>query len=247
MQKILSLPHSVVVRCLRRNRFSGASKESVSPSVSPVRSLAPRQEAGNSGSSGGGGWGPGSVGRLPSSKRPCKPLLGEGWDSWGGDGSQYAKRKESAKWTEQEWALKPEVVFIIYFSFILGKFREFLYLKAVFLVPENNFLGSTKCFFKFWLSFHCLFILFQGNDYLLPTWNSHFQYLTGLEFYFLETHSRILRYRWFLNTKNLQFIENRMVAQLVKSLPAMQETLDRFLDWEDPLEKAKGTHSSILA
>ena len=50
-----------------------------------------------------------------------------------------------------------------------------------------------------------------------------------------------------MNTKNLQFIENRMVAQLVKSLPAMQETLDRFLDWEDPLEKAKGTHSSILA
>ena len=50
-----------------------------------------------------------------------------------------------------------------------------------------------------------------------------------------------------MNTKNLQFIENRMVAQLVKSLPAMQETLDRFLDWEDPLEKAQGTHSSILA
>ena len=50
-----------------------------------------------------------------------------------------------------------------------------------------------------------------------------------------------------MNTKNLQFIENRMVAQLVKSLPAMQETLDRFLDWEDPLEKAKTTHSSIRA
>ena len=27
----------------------------------------------------------------------------------------------------------------------------------------------------------------------------------------------------------------------------MQETLVRFLDWEDPLEKAKATHSSILA
>ena len=27
------------------------------------------------------------------------------------------------------------------------------------------------------------------------------------------------------------------IAQLVKNLPAMQETLVRFLDWEDPLEK----------
>ena len=28
-----------------------------------------------------------------------------------------------------------------------------------------------------------------------------------------------------------------MVAQLLKNLPAMQETLVRFLGWEDPLEK----------
>ena len=32
------------------------------------------------------------------------------------------------------------------------------------------------------------------------------------------------------------------MAQLVKNLPAMQETC-----WEDPLEKGKATHSSILA
>ena len=37
-----------------------------------------------------------------------------------------------------------------------------------------------------------------------------------------------------------------MVAQLVKNQPAMQETLVRFLGWEDPLEKGD-THSSILA
>ena len=35
------------------------------------------------------------------------------------------------------------------------------------------------------------------------------------------------------------------MAQLVKNLPAMQETLVRFLGWEDPLEKGKATHSSI--
>ena len=37
------------------------------------------------------------------------------------------------------------------------------------------------------------------------------------------------------------------VAQLVKNLPAMQETQVRFLGWEDPLEKGKATHPSILA
>ena len=38
-----------------------------------------------------------------------------------------------------------------------------------------------------------------------------------------------------------------LVAQLVKILPAMRETWVRPLGWEDPLEKGKATHSSILA
>ena len=38
-----------------------------------------------------------------------------------------------------------------------------------------------------------------------------------------------------------------LVAQLVKNLPAIQETWVQSLDWEDPLEKGKATHSSILA
>ena len=37
-----------------------------------------------------------------------------------------------------------------------------------------------------------------------------------------------------------------LVAQLVKNLPAMQETWVRSLGWEDPLEKGKATLSSIL-
>ena len=37
-----------------------------------------------------------------------------------------------------------------------------------------------------------------------------------------------------------------LIAQLVKNLPAMQETPVRFLDWEDPLEKGQATHSSVL-
>ena len=35
--------------------------------------------------------------------------------------------------------------------------------------------------------------------------------------------------------------------QLVKKPPAMQETWVRSLGWEDPPEKGKATHSSILA
>ena len=38
-----------------------------------------------------------------------------------------------------------------------------------------------------------------------------------------------------------------LVAQLVKNLPEMRETWVRSLGWEDPLEKGKATHSSILA
>ena len=38
-----------------------------------------------------------------------------------------------------------------------------------------------------------------------------------------------------------------MTAQLVKNLPAVQKTLLQFLGQEDPLEKGKATHSSILA
>ena len=38
-----------------------------------------------------------------------------------------------------------------------------------------------------------------------------------------------------------------LVAQLVKTLPAMQETQIQFLGWEDPLEKEMATHSRILA
>ena len=37
------------------------------------------------------------------------------------------------------------------------------------------------------------------------------------------------------------------VAQLVKNLPAMQETQLQSLGWEDPLEKGMANHFCILA
>ena len=45
----------------------------------------------------------------------------------------------------------------------------------------------------------------------------------------------------------LQYSWASLVAQLIKNPPAMQETWVRTLDWEDPLEKGKATHFSILA
>ena len=45
---------------------------------------------------------------------------------------------------------------------------------------------------------------------------------------------------WIIRVKHL-------VAQLVKNLPAIQETLVWFLGWEDLLEKGTAIHCSILA
>ena len=48
------------------------------------------------------------------------------------------------------------------------------------------------------------------------------------------------------NFQELYLLGASLIAQLVKNLPVMQETLVRFLAWEDPLEKGWATHSSVL-
>ena len=45
----------------------------------------------------------------------------------------------------------------------------------------------------------------------------------------------------------LQYSWASLVAQLVKNLPAMWETLVRSLGWEGPLEKEMAIHSSVIA
>ena len=45
----------------------------------------------------------------------------------------------------------------------------------------------------------------------------------------------------------VQYSWASLVAQLVKNPPAIRKTWVRSLGWEDPLEKGKATHSSILA
>ena len=49
-------------------------------------------------------------------------------------------------------------------------------------------------------------------------------------------HTHIYTYTW-----------ASLVAQMVKNLPAMRQTWVWSLGWEDPLEKGKANHSSILA
>ena len=72
------------------------------------------------------------------------------------------------------------------------------------------------------------------------------------------THSSILAWRipWTIQSVGSQRVRHNrvtftiwasLVAQLLKNLPAMRETWVRSLGWEDPLEKWKATHSSILA
>ena len=45
----------------------------------------------------------------------------------------------------------------------------------------------------------------------------------------------------------LQYSWASLMAQLVKNPPTMRETWVQSLVWEDPLEKGKATHSSMLA
>ena len=46
---------------------------------------------------------------------------------------------------------------------------------------------------------------------------------------------------------NYDFSQASLVAQMVKNLPARQETWVISLGWEDPLEKGKATNSSVRA
>ena len=48
------------------------------------------------------------------------------------------------------------------------------------------------------------------------------------------------------NIMQVTCVRASLVAQLVKNPPAMRETWVPSLGWEDPLEKGKGIHTSIL-
>ena len=60
-----------------------------------------------------------------------------------------------------------------------------------------------------------------------------------------ESNQGLLHCRWIFY--QLSYRVASLVVQLVKNPPAMQENWVQSLGWEDPLEKGKAPHSSILA
>ena len=48
-------------------------------------------------------------------------------------------------------------------------------------------------------------------------------------------------------SQNMDYARTFLVSQIVKNLPATQETRVQSLHWEDPLRKEMVTHSSIIA
>ena len=73
----------------------------------------------------------------------------------------------------------------------------------------------------------------------------------GFFFFFLchgsETALGIKQLDCLILQKPREDLGASLIAQLVKNPPAMQETWVQSLGWEDPLEKGKATHSSVLA
>ena len=61
------------------------------------------------------------------------------------------------------------------------------------------------------------------------------------QYYHLVSWNKI----WSLYIQNIHWTS--LVARLLKNPPAMRETWVQSLGWEDPMEKGKATHSSILA
>ena len=60
-------------------------------------------------------------------------------------------------------------------------------------------------------------------------------------------YKEILMQRWVVyNLCTCDKYDTSLVAQMVKTMPAIQETWAWSLGWEDPLEKGMATHSSIL-
>ena len=96
---------------------------------------------------------------------------------------------------------------------------------ALFVAPSAAVITRLQSVFKFWFSSY----LHPGVGLLDP------MVLLCVVFFF-----------FFFFKKHRTFWAS-FVAQLVKNPPAMWGTWVQSLGWEDPLEKGKATHSSILA
>ena len=125
---------------------------------------------------------------------------------------------------------------------------EFLYGKVHCLVGNSL---SLIAFLRFGTAECSRFTLY----FFLCTW--HQPFLQGSLDLSRSVHSLIIIFsciyhckevlrRYFFKVIFRCILTASLVTQMVKNLPAMQETRIRSLDQEDPLEKGMGTHSSIL-
>ena len=126
---------------------------------------------------------------------------------------------------------------------------EFLYGKVHCLVGNSL---SLIAFLRFGTAECSRFTLY----FFLCTW--HQPFLQGSLDLSRSVHSLIIIFsciyhckevlrRYFFKVIFRCILTASLVTQMVKNLPAMQETRIRSLDQEDPLEKGMGTHSNILA
>ena len=130
---------------------------------------------------------------------------------------------------------------ISHFTYVIGDNWKWTSRSTILLfVFYLSCLLSLLPFFSFsvffWInqSFKCLFDSSVGKDFICNTGDPGL--IPGSGISIGEGIGYPLQCSW-----------ASLVAQLVKNLPAMQEICIRSLDWEDPLEKGKATHSSILA
>ena len=65
--------------------------------------------------------------------------------------------------------------------------------------------------------------------------------------YKLNKFTALVTEFWVVVTQHYGGTRASLIAQLVKNLPAVQDTQVQSSGWKDPLEKETATHSSILA
>ena len=104
---------------------------------------------------------------------------------------------------------------------------EWLSLKSLQILSYVKWMASEK-------------VLYNTGS---PAWHSVMTYRSGM-----GGGERGSRWRGYMSIlPDLCCMGTSLVAQMVKTLPAMHETRVWYLSQKDPLEKGTATHSSILA
>ena len=125
-------------------------------------------------------------------------------------------------------------VTIFCINFKRGSGTHFPLGKSVEMQREEATLHTD-----YWPEKFSVFPLLQ----LLP----HSQYPQMAHLILWGENGNTFTFAWSVPLPPLVDWPSKIVAQLVKNLPAMWETWVQSLGWEDPLEKGEATHSSILA